>query len=44
MVMGIYKMHKKEINIKISICNCYFDNSIKAKKLETKYILIDLFY
>ena len=36
MVMGIYKMHIKEINIKSRVCNYYFDNLIKAKKVETK--------
>ena len=35
------KMHVKEINIKNHVCNCYFNNSIEAKKLETKNILID---
>ena len=34
-------MHVKEINIKNHVCICYFNNSIKAKKLETKNILID---
>ena len=29
----------KELNIRA--CDSYFDNLIKAKKLETKYILID---
>ena len=41
MIIGIYKMHIKEINIKIGVCNCYFDNLIKAKKVETNIILID---
>ena len=34
-------MHIKEINIKNRIHNYYFDNLIKAKKLETKSTLID---
>ena len=41
MVVGIYKIHINEINIKNHVCNCYFINSIEAKKLETKNILID---
>ena len=35
-------MHIKEINIKNQIYNYYFDNLIKAKKLETKYIIISV--
>ena len=34
-------MHIKEISIKNRVYNYYFDNLIKAKKLETKNILID---
>ena len=34
-------MHVEEINIKNRVYNNYFDNLIKAKKLETKNILID---
>ena len=41
MIIGIYKMHIKEINIKIGVYNCYFDNLIEAKKVETNIILID---
>ena len=41
MIVGIYKMHAKEINIKNRVYNYYFDKLIKAKKLETKNILID---
>ena len=39
-IVGIYKMHINGINIKNHICNCYFNNSIKGKKLGTKNILI----
>ena len=41
MIVGIYSMHVEEINIKNRVYNNYFDNLIKAKKLETKNILID---
>ena len=41
MILGIYKLQINEINSKNEVCNCYFGNSIKAKKLETKTILID---
>ena len=41
MILGRYKMHIKEINIKNRLYNYYFDNLVKAKKLETKNILID---
>ena len=34
-------MYIKEINIKNRVYNCYFDNLIKARKLETKKILND---
>ena len=34
-------MHIKEINIKNRVYDYYFDYLIKAKKLETKNILID---
>ena len=34
-------MHVNEINIKNRIYNCYCDNLIKARKLETEKILID---
>ena len=34
-------MHIKEINIKNRVCIYYFDYLIKAKKLETKIILMD---
>ena len=35
------KMYISENNIKNQVCNCYFDNLIKAEKLEPKRILID---
>ena len=41
MIVGIYKMLIYEINIKNQVCNCYFNNSVKAKKIETKNTLID---
>ena len=37
----VYKMHIKETDIKNIVYNCYFDNLIKAKKLETKNVLIN---
>ena len=37
-IVGIYRMHIKDINIKNSY---YSNNFIKARKLETKNILID---
>ena len=39
-IVDIYKMHIKEINIKIRVFD-YFDNLIKVKKLETKSVLSD---
>ena len=33
-------MHLEEINTKNKVYNCYFENYVKAKKLETKHILI----
>ena len=38
MVLGIYKMHVKESNIKNRVYNYYFDNLSKEKKAETKNI------
>ena len=35
------KIHIKEINIKNQLYNYYFDNLIKAKKIENKITLID---
>ena len=47
MIVGIYKMHVKEINVKNRVCNYYSDNLIKSKKLETIriwwFILLDIF-
>ena len=40
LVLGLYKMHINEINIKNRVCKCYFDNSIKAKN-KNKNILIN---
>ena len=37
MIVGIYKIYAKEINIENRAYNYYFDNLVKAKKLETKY-------
>ena len=34
-------MNANKINIKNQVYNCYFDNLVKTKKLETKNILID---
>ena len=33
MVVGIYKMHIKEINIKNRVCSYYFDYLIKVNKI-----------
>ena len=41
MIVGVYKMHISKINIRMQVCNCYFNNLIKAKKLEPRNILID---
>ena len=41
MVVGIYKMHAKEISIKNQLYNCYSDSLVKANKLETKNNLMD---
>ena len=38
---GYDKMHFKEINIKNRSYNYYFENLIRAKKLETKHFLIN---
>ena len=40
MIVGIYKIHIKEINIKNRVFND-FDNLVKPKKLKTKTVLID---
>ena len=39
MIVGIYKMHIKEINIKHRVY--FFDNLIKAKNIETENIIIN---
>ena len=41
MIMGIYGIHFKEINITNREYNYYFDNLVKDKNLETKNMLID---
>ena len=41
MIVGINKVHLKKLSIKNGVCNYYFDNLMKAKKLKTKNILID---
>ena len=41
MTVGTYKMHIIDLNIENRVYNYYFDNSIRAKKLKTKNILID---
>ena len=40
-IVGINKMHFKEININSRVDSYHFDNLINAEKLETKHILID---
>ena len=39
MIVGIYKMHAKKINIKNRVYNYYFDNLIKAKKKQKLKII-----
>ena len=41
MIVGIYKIYNKEINIKNRVYNYYSDNLVRAKNLELKEILID---
>ena len=41
MIMGMYEIHFKEINITNRVCNYYFDNLFKEESLETKNILIN---
>ena len=41
MIVGIYKMYAKEVSIKNKVRNYYFDNLIKAKALQNKYLLMD---
>ena len=41
MIVHIYDMHIKRINLKNRFYNYCFDNLIKGRKLETKNILID---
>ena len=41
MIVGIYKMHIKEINVRNRVYSYHIDNLVKAKNLETKNILID---
>ena len=36
MIVDIYKVHFKGINIKNRFCDCFFDYLIKAKKVELK--------
>ena len=36
MIVGIYKTHVKEINIKNRVYNYYFENLVKAKKKKKK--------
>ena len=40
MIVGIYKMHIKGINIK-NQASCHSGNLVNAKELETKNIVID---
>ena len=41
MIVGRYKMHINEINVKNKVHNYYYENLVKGKKLKTKNILID---
>ena len=41
MIVSIYKIHAKVMNIKNRVYNYYFDNLVKTKKLGTKNVLID---
>ena len=36
MILGIYKFHVREINVKNLVYNYYFDNLVKAKKKKEK--------
>ena len=40
MIVGIYKMHTKKINIKNQV-HCHYKNLIESKKLETRNVLIN---
>ena len=39
-IVGIHKIHVKEVNIKNRVYNYYFEHLVKTKKLESKNILI----
>ena len=41
MIVGRYKIHAEEINMKNRMNNYYFYNLVKAKKLKTKTVKID---
>ena len=41
MIKCRYKRYTKEISIKNRVCNYYFDNLVRARKLEITNILID---
>ena len=41
MIVGMHKMHIREIDLENRVQNYFFDNLMKAKKIETKNISID---
>ena len=41
MIIDLYKLHLKKVNIKNRVYYYYFDNLTKAKEIETKNILVD---
>ena len=42
MIVGIYKMHIKEMNVKSWIYNYYFNNLIKAKKKKSLILKLEI--
>ena len=41
MIAGIYKIYINKISVKKGVYDYYFDNLVKLKNLDTKFILID---
>lgn len=41
MILDLYKVHFKDVNIKTKVYNYYVDYLTNAKKLETKKILVN---
>ena len=40
MIIDLYKLHLKKVNLKNRVYYYYFDNLTNAKKIETKNILV----